>query len=89
MKNTIGSNVQTVYSIIKGKAEAAEFLIKDTSPVLGKPLMDLKFKPNVLVAVILRGNRVIIPRGSDVIEKNDSVIVVSDIRPHDISDIFD
>ena len=89
MKNTIGSNVQTVYSIIKGKAEAAEFLIKDTSPVLGKPLMELKFKPNVLVAVILRGNRVIIPRGSDVIEKNDSVIVVSDIRPHDISDIFD
>lgn len=89
MKNTIGSNVQTVYSIIKGKAEAAEFLIKDTSPVLGKPLMELKFKSNVLVAVILRGNRVIIPRGSDVIEKNDSVIVVSDIRPHDISDILD
>lgn len=89
MKNTIGSNVQTVYSIIKGKAEAAEFLIKETSPVLGKPLMELKFKPNVLVAVILRGNRVIIPRGSDVIEKNDSVIVVSDIRPHDISDILD
>lgn len=89
MKNTIGSNVQTVYSIIKGKAEAAEFLIRDTSPVLGKPLMELKFKPNVLVAVILRGNKVIIPRGSDVIEKNDSVIVVSDIRPHDISDILD
>lgn len=89
MKNTIGSNVQTVYSVIKGKAEAAEFLIKDNSPVLGKPLMELKFKPNVLVAVILRGNRVIIPRGSDVIEKYDSVIVVSDIRPHDISDILD
>ncbi len=89
MKNTIGSNVQTVYSIIKGKAEAAEFLIRDNSPVLGKPLMELKFKPNVLVAVILRGNRVIIPRGSDVIENNDSVIVVSDIRPHDISDILD
>lgn len=89
MKNTIGSNVQTVYSIIKGKAEAAEFLIRDNSPVLGKPLMELKFKPNVLVAVILRGNRVIIPRGSDIIENNDSVIVVSDIRPHDISDILD
>lgn len=89
MKNTIGSNVQTVYSIIKGKAEAAEFLIRDNSPVLGKPLMELKFKPNVLVAVILRGNRVIIPRGSDIIEKDDSVIVVSDIRPHDISDILD
>ena len=89
MKNTIGSNVQTVYSIIKGKAEAAEFIIRDSSPVLGKPLMELRFKPNVLVAVILRGNRVIIPRGSDVIEKNDSVIVVSDIRPHDISDILE
>lgn len=89
MKNTIGSNVQTVYSIIKGKAEAAEFIIRDKSPVLGKPLMELKFKPNILVAVILRGNKVIIPRGSDVIEKNDSVIVVSTLQPHDISDILD
>lgn len=88
MKNTIGSNVQTVYSIIKDKAEAAEFLIKEKSPVLGKPLTELKFKPNVLVAVILRGNRVILPRGSDVFEKNDSVIIVSNIKPHDISDIL-
>lgn len=88
MKNTIGSNVQTVYSIIKDKAEAAEFLIKEKSPVLGKPLTELKFKPNVLVAVILRGNRVILPRGSDAFEKNDSVIIVSNIKPHDISDIL-
>jgi len=89
MKNTIGSNVQTVYSIIKGKAEAAEFIIREKSPVLGKPLMELKFKPNVLVAVILRGNKVIIPRGSDVIEKSDSVIVVSNLQPHDISDVLE
>lgn len=88
MKNTIGSNVQTVYSIIKDKAEAAEFLIRENSPVLGKQLMELKFKPNVLVAVILRGNRVIFPRGSDAFEKNDSVVIVSDIKPHDISDIL-
>ena len=50
--------------------------------------MELKFKPNVLVAVILRGNRVIFPRGSDAFEKNDSVVIVSDIKPHDISDIL-
>ena len=75
--------------VYSAPSRTAEFIIRDKSPVLGKPLMELKFKPNVLVAVILRGNKVIIPRGSDVIEKNDSVIVVSTLQPHDISDILD
>ena len=42
MKNTIGSNVETLYQIIKGKIEAAEFIVKENSPVVGKPLSELK-----------------------------------------------
>ena len=44
MKNTIGSNVETLYNIIKGKAEAAEFIVRENSPVTGKPLCELEFK---------------------------------------------
>ena len=89
MKNTIGSNVETLYSVIKGKVEAAEFIVKESSAVTDKPLSELKFKENVLVAAILRGKSVIIPRGHDTIQTGDSVVIVSHIAAlHDINDIL-
>lgn len=89
MKNTIGSNVETLYNIIKGKAEAAEFIVKENSPVTTKPLCELQFKSNVLVAAILRGENVIIPRGYDTIKPGDAVVIVSKLMAlHDISDIL-
>ncbi len=89
MKNTIGSNVETLYNIIKGKIEAAEFIVKENSPITGTPLSELKFKENVLIAAILRDRKVIIPRGHDVIQTGDAVVVVSDMMQlHDITDIL-
>lgn len=88
-KNAVGSNVETLYSLIKGKVEAAEFAVKGESSVIGKPLSELPLKKGVLVAAILRGNKVIIPRGYDTIEAGDAVVVVSGIQAlHDISDIL-
>ena len=89
MKNTIGSNVETLYNIIKGKIDASEFIIKDNSPIVGKPLMELKLKKDVLVASIMRDRKVIIPRGGDTLEVGDSVIIVSSFALHDITDILD
>ncbi len=89
MKNTIGSNVETLYNVIEGKVEAAEFIVKENSPVAGVPLMELKFKENVLIASILRDKKVIIPRGHDVIMPGDAVVIVSKLMAlHDISDVL-
>jgi len=88
-KNTIGSNVETLYNLIKGKVEVAEFIVKENSPVIGTPLAELDLRKDVLVAAILRGKRVIIPRGYDKIEAGDAVVIVSGIMAlHDISDIL-
>ena len=87
--SSIGSNVETLYNIIKGKVEAAEFAVKEKSEITNKPLMELKFKENVLVASILRGKKVIIPRGQDMILPGDNVIIVSkQLALHDITDIL-
>ena len=87
--NTRGSNVETLYNIVDGKVEASEFLIKKDSPIIGIPLKDLTFKPHVLVAAITRGERVIIPRGHDVIQKGDYVVVVTkELSPSDITDVL-
>ena len=88
-RNTVGSNVKTLYNLIKGKVEVTEFVIKEHSPVIGIPLAELPLKKNILIAAILRGKRVILPRGNDVIGKGDSVVIVSGVMAlHDITDIL-
>lgn len=89
MKNTIGSNVETLYNLIKGQVEATEFIVKENSPIVGKPLMELEFKPDVLIASIIRDKKVIIPRGHDEIKPDDAVVIVSKLTGlHDISDVL-
>ena len=90
MKNVLGSNVETMYNIIKDKVEASEFFVREGSPIIGTPLVDLKFKNDVLVAAIIRGKSVTIPRGSDSIKAGDSVIIVSKLTAlRDISDVLE
>ncbi len=89
MKNSMGSNMETLYHVIKGQIEAAEFTVRAGSPVVGVPLMKLTFKPNVLIAAIIRNDKVIIPRGADVILEGDGVVVVSRVMAlNDIADIL-
>ena len=89
MKNTIGSNVETLYNVIKGKVEAAEFIVKEHSPITGVPLSQLGCKDNVLIAAVLRGGKAIIPRGHDEICPGDRVVIVSEMMAlHDISDVL-
>ena len=76
-RNAMGSNVERLYNIIQDEVEACEFIVKENSPIAGKPLSELKFKKDVLVASISRGGEVIIPRGHDVIEAGDRVVIVS------------
>ena len=88
MKNTVGSNMETLYNIIPGKVEASEFIVKESSPITGKPLSELRFKKDVLIASITRGNEVIIPRGQDTIEAGDAVVIVSKLSLHDVTDVL-
>lgn len=89
MNSSRGSNMETLYNVIKGKVEAAEFIIKENSPVVNVPLMELDLKPDVLVAAILRDKKVMIPRGHDSLQIGDAVIIVSrQIGLRNITDII-
>ncbi len=89
IKNAKGSNVETMYNIIENRVEASEFIVKEGSEIIGTPLSQLRFKPDVLVACITRGDKVIIPRGNDVIEANDAVVVVTKtLGLHDVADVL-
>ena len=78
-----------MYNIIEDKVEASEFIIKENSEIIGTPLSQLRFKPDVLVACITRADKVIIPRGNDVIMAGDAVVVVTKMLGlHDIVDVL-
>ena len=89
MENSSGNQMETLYNIIQGKVEAAEYTVGHGNPVTGIPLMKLKKKKDVLIAAIIRADKVIIPRGSDMILAGDRVVVVSRAKTvDDISDIL-
>lgn len=69
--------VQTLYKLVDSKVEAVEFVVRDDSPCTHQPLREMKLKPEILIACIVRGGKVIIPGGDDTIEPNDNVVVVS------------
>ncbi len=89
MSNSIGSNVRTLYKILDNRAEALEFIVNESAPVVGIPLQDLSLKDNLLVCCITRNGRIITPNGQDTIQAGDSVIIVTtNFGLRDIKDIL-
>lgn len=89
MQNSQGNVMNSLHQIADGEAEAIEFTATKRTKHLGKPLKDLKIKPNILVAVIVRGKEIIIPEGNTHLQVGDSVIIINrgDVIL-DINDIF-
>lgn len=88
MENTSGGSVVTLYRIVDGKAEALEFSVKGDCAFLDTPLHRLQLKDDVLIACIIRARKVIIPSGGDVLQKGDTVILVT-AADHSIRDLKD
>lgn len=88
LENSMGSNVETLYKLMDGKAEALEFNVHPDCKMIRIPLKDLQFKSNILIAGIIRDRKPIIPGGMDVFLPGDKVIVLAaDRRLNDLSDI--
>ncbi len=89
MKNSIGCNVETMYRILDDRAEALEFVVKEGSELVDVPLEELLIKENTIVACIIRGKKIFIPRGKDMMKVRDSVVVVTTtLRIKDIRDVI-
>ncbi len=76
MQNSVGSNVEKLYKIMDGNAEALKFNVQAEFKYINIPLKEIKFKKNILIAGILRNRKAIVPTGDDVILPGDKVIVI-------------
>lgn len=89
LENSMGSNVETLYKIMGGGAEALEFNVGHDFKAADVQLKDVSLKQGVLIAGIIRGRKTIIPSGSDVILPGDRVIIVASGKKFsDLSDII-
>lgn len=90
MQNTMGSKVKTLHRLVNENVEALEFTALETTRHRGVPLEKLRLKKNLLVAVIVRGGKVIIPYGKDFIQTGDSVVLITNQHQlGDLNDIFE
>lgn len=87
MKNSIGSNIETLYRLNDNRVEALEFQIREDSPVVGIPLKELNLKKNMIIGCITHKGKVEMPTGNSVIKVNDMVILITTTTGlHDIRD---
>lgn len=68
-------SVLSVATLKGTSAEAIEFDVAPSFPYAGLPLAQVRFPPGSLVGAIIRGDRVIIARGTDAIRVGDRVII--------------
>ena len=77
LENSIGGQVETLYKLMDGRAEALEFKVQADFEALQVPLKVLALKKDILIAGIVRGRKNIIPSGEDVIMAGDRVIILA------------
>ncbi len=77
LQSSIGSKVETIYSLMNGKAEAVEFTITENFEFTNIPLKQLKLDNDMIIAGIIRDNKCIVPYGDDYITTQDKVIIIT------------
>lgn len=89
-KNSLGSNIETLYHMFDSQVEAIEFRVQNDSKITNIPLMDLSLKHNLLISFINRNGSILIPSGQDCIKVGDTVMIVTThIGFNDILDILE
>jgi len=77
LQNSMGSTIETLYSLMDDQVEAIEFLVQDEPSLVNIPLKDLQLKSDILIAGIIRQRKPIIPTGNDAILPNDRVVLLA------------
>lgn len=91
MQNSHGSRMEALYQIADRSAEAIEFTVSHNTKHLNTPIKELKLKKGILIAVIMRKGKFIIPEGNDYIAEGDNIIIIisDEMTVLDIDDIYD
>jgi len=79
LRYTRKNDLKSLTVLENGQAEVLEIQPSKGCKALGVPIHRLNIPPGALIAALVKGNETIIPRGSDVIESTDTVIVLTTV----------
>lgn len=70
------------------KSVKTDIRLEGDSYAVGKKVVDLKFPPSAVIAMIRRGDKYLTPSGATVLQANDLLVVLSD-REENIEKVYD
>jgi trk system potassium uptake protein TrkA len=77
VENKRGGAVEALYSLLDGRVEALEFIVKREIGHIGEKIKTLPLKKDIQIALISRAGRSIVPEGDDSFAEGDSVIIIT------------
>ncbi len=72
--------IHSVHSVRDGAAEMIEAEALETSPLVGRPLNEIKLPEGIVIGAIIHDGEVEIPRGSSVIRPKDRLVVFAEAK---------
>lgn len=77
MQHVRRGRIRGVHNLMDGEAELIEAEIAETSGLIGTPIRDIDFPPNVIVGAIVRDDDIIMPRPDTQMKAGDHLIVLA------------
>ena len=77
--------IVSIAKLIEGKAEVLEIIAADHCKACSRPIKNLHFPNGAIIGALQKHDSIIIPRGNDVIDPGDHVIVLA--LPHVVNEI--
>lgn len=87
MQNSLGSNVESLLKIKDERIEILEFRVRQNCRLIGRPIMEIGFKPGILIAYVTHHGEPKVADGQTKVALGDTVIVIS--KQKGLSDIND
>lgn len=69
-----------VESFAKGQVKILRIPVTEKSPMANRRIMDFKIPPHIILGPVSRKDKILIPRGKDMIYPGDQIYVVSSLR---------
>lgn len=76
-QRVLAADVQSLVPVAEGKVNLTEVTLREDSPASGLTLRDIRLPEGALIAVLVRGEDVLVPRGETRLAAGDRVVVLS------------
>ena len=79
-EEAVTGDLVTIQAFKKGKLALVEMDLPSNTPIIGRKISELGLPRDCVLVAVVRGEEIIIPRGSTVLEKNDLIIAFTSLE---------